>query len=463
MKYGFMLFCFLIIIPSCTFPGGNQDTNRIRFSIQNTLHVDRENIPIILTLEQLKKVSPDISLKAFSVVTGEAQKEAMIPAQADDVDYDGVRDQLIFLLNLKSEETKEISILYDPNDKITFTIDVQKLTRVGIFPELNASAAIESDLVAFILMKNGAVNTYGKKKQELFSVDAMYQPELDFGQQLSPEFRHHFHSKNIILTQKPQALNIVVQKMEQRWVINDFENQENYYVRKSDEQLNFYKSIGLSLNELLDLESTNMVALTPENNLIGCGGIALWHKERQELIPLPQEGGYVRILANGAMRSIVQRILPNIQIGGEAYHLTITTSIFGRNSWLEQNIKIDKELPSDYAFVVGIPKSGEQNEIDREQGVLWNWGMDPKGEHPLGLALIYPKTQEDGFIDTNPSLMLLILIPDLEGKITYRTAAIWDGGINGVQSETEFMQQLQLLTTTIYNKPTIKFLKSDEK
>ncbi|MCG9129590.1 DUF4861 family protein, partial [Candidatus Poribacteria bacterium] len=109
--------CFLIIISSCTFPGGKQDTNRIRLSIQNTLRVDQENIPIILTLEQLKKVSPDFSLNAFSVVTGEAPREAMVPAQADDLDYDGIRDQLIFLLDLKSEETKEISILYDPNVK----------------------------------------------------------------------------------------------------------------------------------------------------------------------------------------------------------------------------------------------------------------------------------------------------------------------------------------------------------
>lgn len=451
-----------MLISSCTFPGGKQDTNRIRFAIQNTLHADRENIPIILTLEQLKKVSPDISLNAFSVVTGEAHKEAMIPSQADDIDYDGVRDQLIFLIDLKSEETKELSILYDPNVKATFTLDVQKLTRAGIFPELSATAAIESDLVAFILMQNGGVNAYGKKKQEVFSVDAMFQSELDFPQQLSPEFRQHFHNKKINLTQKPQALNIVVQKMEQRWVINDFENQENYYVQKADEQLNLYKSIGLSLNELLDLESTNMVALTPENNLIGCGGIALWHKERQELIPLPKEGDYVRILANGAMRSIVQRILPNIQIGNEVYHLTITTTIYGRNSWFEQNIKVDRELPSDYAFVVGIPKIEEQNEIDREQGLLWSWGKDQKGEHPLGLALIYPKSLEKGLIDTDPSQMSLMLIPDLDGKMTYWTAAIWDGGIDGVQTETEFMQQLQLLTTTIYNKPTIKFIKSDE-
>ena len=463
MKQGLMLMsCFLIIMSSCTFPGGKQDTNRIRFSIQNTLRADRENVPIILTLEQLKKVSPDFSLNAFSVVTGEAPREAMIPAQADDIDYDGVRDQLIFLLDLKSEETKEISILYDPNVKATFTLDVQKLTRAGIFPELNAAAAIESDLVAYILMQNGAVNAYGKKRQKIFSVDTMFQSELDLAEHLSPEFRQHFASKKIALTQNPQALNIDVQKMEQRWIINDFENQENYYVRKSDEQLNLYKSIGLALNELLDLESTNMVALTTEKGLIGCGGIALRHNGRQELLPLPMEGDFVRILANGAMRSIVQRVLPNVQIGGETYHLTIMTSIYGKNSWFEQTITIDRELPSDHAFVVGIPKIGEQNEIDRDQGVLWSWGNDPKNEHPLGVALIYPKTQGGGLIETDPSQMSMILNPDVEGKVTYRTTAVWDGGINGVSSETEFMQQLQLLTTTIFNPPNIKFIKSEE-
>ena len=87
---------------------------------------------------------------------------------------------------------------------------------------------------------------------------------------------------------------------------------------------------------------------------------------------------------------------------------------------------------------------------------------DPKNEHALGLALIYPKTQGGGLIETDPSQMSMVLNPDVEGKVTYRTTAVWDGGINGVSSETEFMQQLQLLTTTIFNPPNIKFIKSEE-
>ena len=68
--FPYLLLCYLIIVIGCTFPGGKQETNRIRLSIQNTLRADRDNIPIVLTLEQLKKVSADFSLNAFSVVTG---------------------------------------------------------------------------------------------------------------------------------------------------------------------------------------------------------------------------------------------------------------------------------------------------------------------------------------------------------------------------------------------------------
>lgn len=458
-----LLLCFLIIITGCAFPGGKQDTNRIRLSIQNSLRVDRDNIPIVLTLEQLKKVSADFSLNAFSVVTGESPREAMIPAQADDVDYDGIRDQLIFLLDLKSEETKEISILYDPNVKATFTLDVQKLTRAGIFPELNATAAIESDLVAYILKPNGAINGYGKKRQALFSVDTMFQAELDLEGQLSPEFRLFFDRNKVSLTQNPQALIIGVEKKEHRWVIHDFENQENYYVRKNDQQLNLYKSIGLSLNELLDLESTNMVALTTDEGLIGCGGLALWNKSKKQMIPLPIDGDYVRIIANGAMRSIVQRIIPNLKIDGETYLMTINTYIYGRNAGIEQHIETDRALPTDYAYVVGIPKISDNTDLDEEQGVLWSWGTDPKATHSLGFALMYPKSLEGGVIETDPSLMTMILASDVDGKINYRSIAIWDGGINGVQSETEFLQELQLMTTNVLNPPTIKFIRSEDK
>ena len=469
-----LILVSLLMFSACTLPGGNQKISKIRLSIQNTLPIQRKKVPIVLTGVQLRKVNPDFTFKAYSVVTGTAPREVMIPAQADDLDYDGERDQLCFLLDLEPEETKEVSILYDPNVKATLTLDINKQTRAAIFPELNAVAAMESNLIAYLLKPNGAVIAYGKKRSDLFSVDMMFQPELDYGRPISPELRHHFENNEITLSQQVQ---IEIEKPEQQWIARDLENQEVYFIRKSynstvselgqeaEEQLNVSKSIGLSLNELLKPETSEMVTLTPLDGLIGCGGIALWNKQKQEMIPLPAEGDYVRILADGAIRSIVQRIVPAWDVQGEAYHFTSTTFIYGENPWIEHHIHVDRNLPTDYAIVTGIPHLSGAYDENEKQGWVWSWGTDPNGMDTLGIALIALDGRDAQGIDRDASgnpLLPVILTPNAEGRLAYRTFAIWGGGIDGIETEIEFAQHVQITTTTLKTPPQIKFLPPEE-
>ena len=463
------------MLSACTMPGGDQKINKIRLSVQNTLPIPRKNVPIVLTGVQLRKVNPDFSFKAYSVTTKVAQREVMIPAQADDLDYDGEPDQLCFLLSLEAEETKEISILYDPTVKARLTLDINKQTRVAIFPELNAVAAMESNLIAYLLKPNGGFIAYGKKRVELFSTDAMFQYELDPQRPLSPELRQHFESNDISLSQQVQ---IEIQKPDQQWVVRDLENQETYFIRKSDDsevsdlgqatqtdgQLNVSKSIGLSLNALLDLETTKMVALNRSEGLIGCGGIALWDKGNAEMIPLPVEGDYVRILANGSIRSIVQRIVPDWEINGETRRLTSTTFIYGENPWIEHYIHIDGNLPTNYAIATGIPHLKGAYKEDRKQGWIWSWGTDLSGTNTLGTALIASASHDTD--DTRRSdqtdFLPVILTPDTDGRLNYRTFAIWGGGIDGIETETEFAQYVQNITTALKAPPRIEFLPTEE-
>ena len=465
----------LLMFSACTMPGGNQKISKIRLSIQNTLPIPRKNIPIVLTRAQLRNVNPDFSFKAYSVVTGKAPQEVMIPAQADDLDYDGEGDQLCFLLNLAGEETKEVSILYDPTVKATLTLDINKQTRAAIFPELNAVAAMESNLIAYLLKSNGAFMAYGKKRMELFSMDAMFQYELDPQRPLSPELRHHFESNNITLSQQVQ---IEVQKPEQQWIVRDLENQETYFIRKSDTsavpdlgqetqidgQLNVAQSIGLSLNMLLDPETTDMIVLNSSEALVGCGGIALWHKATKKMIPLPAEGDYVRILANGSIRSVVQRIFPEWNIEGEIRELTSTSFIYGENPWIEHHIHIEGDLPTDYAIATGIPNLDSGYKEDKEQGLIWSWGTDPRGIDTLGVAIIIPVGYDTYNTSTSEKADLLpvILTPDADSRLNYRTLAIWGGGIDGIETETEFAQHIQETTTALKIPPRIKFLPKEE-
>ena len=456
------ILTLLILYTGCTFPGSKKDSNRIRFTIQNTLAEPQKNIPINLSLERLKTVKSDFSLKAFSVVTGKAPQEAMIPAQADDLDYDGIRDQLTFLLDFVPHETKEISILYDPDVQATFTLEVKKQSRAGIFPELNASGAIESDLMAYVLKPNGSIVPYGKMREDLFSVDSMFQNELDFNEPLTPEFRQHFESNNIQITQKPQALKIENTIPEFSWIIHDYENQEDYYIRKSDQQLNLYKSIGLSLNQLLNDDNSTFVPLTPQETIIGCGGYAIYNKVSGKHISLDDQKDYVRILANGGLRSVIQRVLPEVVISGEKNEITVTSFIYGRNTWINQTIHFDKQLSSDVALVVGIPKIESDFGIDEELHFIWSWGTDPNGSHPLGYALFYDESLNDGIVDIAPSILSISLKPNESGHIYYRVLSIWDGGINTIQTKPEFLQYLKNMRTTMDNEPTINFILGEE-
>lgn len=439
-------------------PGGNQKISKIRISVQNPLPIHRKNVPIVLTGEYLRKVNSDFSFKAYSVVVGKAPQERMLPSQADDLDYDGERDRLSFLLDLAPEETKEISILYDATVKAALTLELNKQTRAGIFPELGAVAAMESNLIAYVLKPDGGIVAYGKKREELFSVDSVFQHELDSRQPLSPDFRLHFQSHDITLGQQ---VEVKIEKPGQQWVLTDLASQGTYFIRKSEEQLNFSQSIGLSLNTLTNDEGP-MVALTPGDGLIGCGGFALWDKANSVLIPMPMEGDYVRILANGAIRAVVQRIFPNLQVDGETLQFTSTTFIYGDSPWIEQHIYV-KGLPANYAIVTGIPKLGDSSDSNEEQGWLWSWGTDVEGLAPLGVALIYPPTAESQLIDTRPGLLSLSLTPDAEGRLSYRAFAIWGGGTDGIEMDTEFAQHVQITATAMNTPPKIKSLPPEEK
>ena len=43
----------------------------------------------------------------------------------------------------------------------------------------------------------------------------------------------------------------------------------------------------------------------------------------------------------------------------------------------------------------------------------------------------------------------VILTPTAEGRLIYRTFAVWGGGIDGIETETEFAQHVQITTTAL--------------
>jgi hypothetical protein len=167
-------FSSLIII-GCT-PKGNQQVPQIKLTIRNTLPIDRKNVPVIISIDQFKQVAPDFSFRAFMVIEENTdpqnprQNDEPIHAQVDDTDYDGERDQLVFLIDLAPTKAKTVFIRYiseTAENQMPLTFGFTKQTRAGIFPHLNALAAIESELSVYLLKANGAISVFAKKTEKL--------------------------------------------------------------------------------------------------------------------------------------------------------------------------------------------------------------------------------------------------------------------------------------------------------
>ena len=407
LKRTFYLGLGLLWIVGCNFPGGqNRDIPQIQLTIQNTLPVKRVNVPIVLSLAELKAIAADFSFDAYLVVSGHAPAEIEIPSQADDTNYDGQKDELVFLVDLEPQETKGVTIRYAPDNQVSITLGFTRRTRAGIFPELGGFAALESEWVAYLLHPNGSINTYGKKTKGLF---------LD-------QFVRQFTAPS-----------------------------------DSEEEI---------LTPLFTTEETG-------------SGFGLWDTEAQTLISSENQRDYVRVLADGPVRSTVQRIIPNwILSSDREVSLISTFSIYAGHQWGEHRVKV-QGLGDGYRMAIRLPNRGTTPVSNEKDGWVWSW--ETKADREMGFGVIYPADGFDTFLDSEAGNTILLMKLAPYDEVFYRFASALGGKevettaqeeVKEVEiatqkaQETEeveiatqeaFEQYVQAMATEIQTPPVIRF------
>ena len=403
--YFYLGFGLLLLwIVGCNFPGGqNRDIPQIQLTIQNTLPVKRVNVPIVLSLAELRQIAADFSFDAYLVVSGHPPAEIEIPSQADDTNYDGQKDELVFLVDLEPQETKGVTIRYAPDNQVSITLGFTRRTRAGIFPELEGFAALESEWVAYLLHPNGSINTYGKKTKGLF---------LDqFVRQLTAP-------------------------------------------SDSEEEI---------LTPLFTTEATN-----------NSSGFGLWDTGTQGLISSENQSDYVRILADGPLRSIVQRVTPNwVLPSNREISFTSTFSIYAGHQWGEHHIKA-QGLGDEYPIAIRLPNRGITPVRNEKDG--WVWGWETEADREMGFGVIYPTDGFDTFLDSEAGDTILMQL-DQYDEVFYRFASALGGKeaeiaiqeaeeVTIVTQEVEeveiatqdaFEQYVQAMATEIRTPPVIRF------
>ena len=391
----------LLWIVGCNFPGGqNRDIPQIQLTIQNTLPVKRVNVPIVLSLAELKKVAPDFSFDAYLVISGHPPAEIEIPSQADDTNYDGQRDELVFLVDLEPQETKGVTIRYAPDNQVSITLGFTRRTRAGVFPELEGFAALESEWVAYLLHSNGSIDIYGKKKKGLF---------LDqFVRQLTAP-------------------------------------------SDSDEEV--------------------LTPLFTAKEMEDGSGFGLWDTAAQTLISSENQRDYVRVIADGPVRSIVQRIIPNWVLSSDReVSFTSTFSIYAGHRWGEHRVKV-QGLGDGYRIAIRLPSRRITSVINEKEGWVWSWETETQANREIGFGLTYPVDGFDTFLDSEAGNTILLMKLDQYDEVFYRFASALEGEEAEIATQEAeevtivtqeaFEQYIQATATEIRTPPVIRLTAQD--
>ncbi|MBC8231679.1 DUF4861 family protein [bacterium] len=396
----FLSLAFLI--SSCTYPGGRGKVPQLRLTIENPLPIKRTDVPVVLKLNELKKVADNFSLNMFRVTAADNQD---IPSQADDLDNDGIRDELVFLVDLEPQQTREIIIMYTPQqDKtakpgspgyqnMTITVDYPKRVQAGLFPELRG-IAWESELIMYRLPFN-----------ERTSVDVFC---------------------------------------------------------KEAKGLSFAQLI----SDIPTGRQTSMPT-QPIGNWSGCGGFGLWDGKAVMSVD-SQTYLYPRVIANGPIRTVVQLIFDNWKFRSDALKVTSTFSIFGGQQWSKHHLKIEGNS-APIQIATGLPQRENINLIqDEKEGVIYTWGKQSNWSQSdeLGLSIIYPtkyfasykgNTFTKGIENQIPS-HAVILNPDEKGQLQYYFMADWNRSEDGAKAEQDFANRVKFTAAEINTPPIVKIL-----
>jgi hypothetical protein len=374
----------LLWIVGCTFPGDqNRDIPQIQLTIQNTLPVKRVNVPIVLSLAELRQVASNFSFDAYLVVSGLPPAETEIPSQADDTNYNGQKDELAFLIDLEPQETKSVTIRYAPDNQVSVTLGFTRRTRAGIFPELGGFAALESEWVAYLLQPNGSIDAYGKKTKGLF---------LDrFVRQMTTP-------------------------------------------SDSDEEI---------LTPLFTTKETN-----------NSSGFGLWDTDTQGLISAENQRDYVRVLADGPLRSVVQRITPNwVLPSNREISFTSTFSIYAGNQWGEHRIEA-KGLGGGHRIAIRLPNRGGTPFRNQKDGWVWSWETEANRE--MGFGVVFPADGFDAFQGSWAGNAILMEL-DEHDEVFYRFASTLGAEEVEIATQDAFEQYVQAMATEIRTPLVIRF------
>jgi hypothetical protein len=370
---------------------------RINLKVSNPNHADLKNAPVVIELDKYKTIPAKKRIDLAVFVNGK-----QFSSQIDDLNKDGIPDELVFLLDLKSQQTIPVQLITIPaNKRDSFPTEVyadliskSKDGKMEFIKEISSTkndmynklhhhgVAFESALIGYRIYfdNKSTIDLYGKRKQQL---------EL-----ASTE-----------------------------WYPSDEQAAAGY----GDDVLRVFNTVGVG-------------------TVKGWDGTHATHIDKFEKRTQ-------RIVATGKLRTVVENEVDGWQYEGKKINMTVRYILYARHRDAICEVRASENIET---LATGVQEIKSGPTMSDNKGLVGSWGTDfpvtdtvKYEKQTCGLGVFVPqpyavKQEKDG-------LNNLILMPYKKGEVLsfYFTAAARKEEKNPFASSNQFFNYLKNWSLTL--------------
>lgn len=392
----------------------------VSFSVKNESRLDKKDAIISIDVEDLKMKAPQINLNAFVIICDGDE----LPSQANDIDADGIFDEVITICDVKADKKKTIMLRYTPND--TLYRQYSKRTQAELSHKFGGK---------FIKNKKGRLEYDGgefKNVQYLF-VPPEHTDHTFFVRYEGPGwesdkvgYRFYLDWRNAIDIFGKKTPAMVLQKVGQ----DGFDS----YHEMSDWGMDILK-VG---------------------DALGIGSIGLWYEDTVQRVS-DTDSTDCRIVANGAVQSAIRTNYYGWKVGEGIYNLKSDLSIHAGSRLTKHQVTMDSDPENLCTGLVKHPDvelfQGEKDQLD--WSYLATYGQQSLAGDKLGMAVLYRK--KDLLKITEDNLNHVVVLKPDRKQLTYYFLAAWEQEPVGIRNIDEFKSYLNQTLYEINNPLILEF------
>ncbi|MFQ5603022.1 MAG: DUF4861 domain-containing protein [bacterium] len=416
-KLGAMtLILLIVILGGCSkSPEGKRDLAKqypeaLQMTVKNAVNLARKDALVAMGIEEIKTNFPQFNPAAFVVL--DAGKE--LASQADDLDGDGALDQITFVADFTTNESKAVTVRYATSGEKKR--DYLRRTQA----ELS--------------------HKFGGKWMERKYEGGQFQ-NVDL-LRVPPE--HTDHS----LFFRYEGPGWESDKVGYRFYL-DWRNAIDIFGKKTSQMV--LQDVGQDgFDSYHEMADWGMDILKVGESL-GIGSIGMWHHGKVYRVS-ETDGSTCRISANGPVFSSIQTRYFGWKVGSKKFDLTSNLSITAGSRLTRHEVVISGEADN---LCTGLVKHKDTEVLQSaEAGSDWayfaNFGKQSLAGDNLGMAILYRRSELIQM--TEDELSHVLVLKPQNGKLTYYFLAAWEQEPDGLRTQVEFQEFLDK-TVTALNMP----------